>query len=377
MPTNTRASDASLDRLQHLEEQLTLLVSQQEEMQRENTQLRERVATFTTLPPTVDQESSEYPQDPLPIQHGYQREQSSAPTALTTGTIGKPSEPKVASPEHFTGQRNKLKTFLTQVTMVITLQPSRFTTETSKVFYTGSYLRDTALLWFQPYVTANPQPAFMSNFNLFQQELQAIFGDPDEIGTAERQLYALQQRGSVTSYLTEFQRLTSIIKWNDEAKSAQFYRGLKDIIKDELARSGKPRDLKELQEAAIRIDTRLFERQVEKGTRTHLYANNPIGYQQRFQPRTSYTSTQTRTIINKPPESLNAITANPKNLTKRGKLNPAEYQRRKDNNLCLYCGDKGHQVLKCPIAPPAKPRTQLQAVTTAPVKKLSSNQGKE
>ena len=200
--------------------------------------------------------------------------------------------------------------------------------------------------------------------------------DPDEIATAERQLYALRQKGSVTSYLAEFMRYAVLVKWNDEAKAAQFYRGLKDAIKDELSRVGRPANLKDLEAAAIRIDTRLFERLVEKGERP--MTTNYTGSQQRFTPRSSSTFiprttsftprtstfTKTQSTYSRPSEDLRAsFQTSSDRVTRRGKLTPAEYQRRKDDNLCLYCGDKGHQVLQCPVAPPPQTRQGLRSAT--------------
>lgn len=179
----------------------------------------------------------------------------------------RPPEPKVAAPEYFSGQRSKLKTFITQVTLVIAAQPRRYNTELAKITYMGSYLRDTAFAWFQPYVTADPPPLFMTDFKLFCRELTKVFGDPDEKGTATRQLFALRQRGSASSYLTDFRRLTAVLDWDNDALAAQFYRGLKDPIKDELARTGRPENLEDLINTVIRIDTRLFERSMEKGER--------------------------------------------------------------------------------------------------------------
>jgi len=38
----------------------------------------------------------------------------------------------------------------------------------------------------------------------------------------------------------------------------------------------------------------------------------------------------------------------------RGPLSAEERQRRRDNNLCLYCGNGGHLAQNCPNAPPAR-----------------------
>ena len=384
MPPPTRSTvEASQERLQQLEERLQEVLDQQTTLQEENNLLQERVAVLTTLPVAQEREGELGPeareQGQLRQTPPAPREPSLAPTHLTTTTSGgKTSEPKVASPEYYEGQRTKLSTFITQVTMVIVLQPTRFATEVAKVLYMGSYLRGTAFLWFQPYVTAEPQPGFMSDFKEFCKELRHTFGDPDEVATAERQLYALRQRGSVTSYLADFMRHAVLIKWNDEAKAAQFYRGLKDSIKDELSRIGRPSTLKGLEEAAIRIDTRLFERVVERGERTTVTGSS-VGNPNRFTPGSnpgsnSQRPTITKTAYTAPQEHFRATFPNSlERLTKRGKLTPSEYQRRRDNDLCLYCGEKGHQVVNCPAN---MGRTRL-AATTDDQEATASGAGKD
>ncbi|EAL23701.1 hypothetical protein CNBA3480 [Cryptococcus deneoformans B-3501A] len=130
-------------------------------------------------------------QTPYPeVKREYSRQRTSVPSS-------RPQEPKISQPEYYHGQYAKLSTFITQVTMVITLQPSRFPTETSKVLYAGSFLRDTPFLWFQPFVTTiDPQPKFMLDFKKFCAELRKNFGDPDEEQTAERLLSANVKEGS-------------------------------------------------------------------------------------------------------------------------------------------------------------------------------------
>lgn len=185
-----------------------------------------------------------------------------------------------------------------------------------------------------------------------------MFGDPDEVATAERQLYSLRQRGSATGYVADFTRLAALVNWNDEALCAQFYRGLKDSIKDELARTEKPKDLKTYKEIAVRIDTRLFERHLEKDRSTRTFTtttnyNNKFNYNKPAR-QSSPSITMTKATINPFPrpstperDHLSAMI--------RGRISREEYDRRRKNNLCLYCGDKGHTVVKCPNAPPYRP----------------------
>ena len=118
-------------------------------------------------------------QTPHPeVKREYSRQRTSVPSS-------RPQKPKVSQPKYYHGQYAKLSTFITQVTMVITLQPSRFPTKTSKVLYAGSFLRDTQFLWFQPFVTIDPQPKFMLDFKKFCAELRKSFRDPDKEQTAE------------------------------------------------------------------------------------------------------------------------------------------------------------------------------------------------
>jgi hypothetical protein len=277
----------------------------------------------------------------------------------------RPSEPKIAAPEYFHGHRTKLTTFLTQVSMVIELQPNRYPMERSKVLYTASFLRDTAFLWFQPNLEKDPEPEMMTSYNKFCRALRDTSGDPDEEATAERNIFSLRQKGSASSYISEFQRNSTLTQWDDHALAAQFYRGLKEGIKDEIARVGRPHTLKEMMDTALRIDNRLYERSLERGSGTQFtsttttstrsfggnksYSNNS-SFTPRSSPSTGTTTSTTYTRQSFPSRNDRATSSLP--INNKGKLTSEEYQRRKDQDLCLYCGSKDHTVAKCPLAKP-------------------------
>jgi hypothetical protein len=67
-------------------------------------------------------------------------------------------------------------------------------------------------------------------------------------------LQLLRQKGSVQQYDTEFTALAILLGWNDAALAAQFYRGLKDTVKDELAKTARPDDYLGLKQLALQID---------------------------------------------------------------------------------------------------------------------------
>jgi hypothetical protein len=100
---------------------------------------------------------------------------------------------------------------------------------------------------------------------VFFSELQTAFGYGSEKMEAERALQSIQQRGPVSKYKAEFQTLVVKTNWDDHAITSHFYRGLKDVIKDEIARrENRPTTFQEMYEVALKIDERIYERQMEK-----------------------------------------------------------------------------------------------------------------
>ena len=74
-------------------------------------------------------------------------------------------------------------------------------------------------------------------------------------------------------YASEFQRLRAYIGWNDKALYDKFYDGLRDNVKDDLARlERRPALLAELIKQAQRIDVRIVERLTERRENTSIPA---------------------------------------------------------------------------------------------------------
>ena len=61
--------------------------------------------------------------------------------------IEKPNT-RLADPEFFKGEKTCFKTFLSQIHMKIRADPAFFTTEERKIFYTASFLRNEAYVWY-------------------------------------------------------------------------------------------------------------------------------------------------------------------------------------------------------------------------------------
>ncbi|SPC60870.1 uncharacterized protein UHOD_11176 [Ustilago sp. UG-2017b] len=239
-------------------------------------------------------------------------------------------------PEVFAGERRHLEPFLAQVDVFLRLNPGHFINDSDLILWLSTLLRGVAHQWFYPHLSAVNPPAWLTDYPLFINQLRVVFGDPDCIATAKREIEALSQTTSVANYLTQFRQLQMTLNWGEDAMAWFFYRGLKENVKDDLSRSGKPTDLETLIQRSLEINNYIAERISEK-KRTITWSANPT----------------TMPVSNPPiapttvhPSSPSALRAP---LTTAGKLDPEEYKRRQTNNLCIYCASSEHVVTDCPI----------------------------
>lgn len=331
-----------------LEAALADLSLQNEAVRNENQVLTDQIQTLQETA-TLNQEATALAQQQLDQarQEASRRSQTPAPT-----TGSHEYEAKISAPEHYSGERSKLTGFLTQLLLVFCLQPSCYPTDSIKINYAASFLRGTPLRWIQPYLTAKTEPGLLRNYDLFCKELCQNFGDPDELATAERSIMNLKQKGSAASYATEFKHLATILGWDSSFLGAIFYRGLKDSVKDEITRIGRPSDYHVLIDKAITLDNRIHERNLEKGF--SLPSSTP-----RFNRLSPPLSTGPS-----PSQDTKRSHNSSDLLTKSGKLVPHEYERRIKNNLCVYCGDFKHKVEQCPLKK-SRPAVSAKAATTS------------
>jgi hypothetical protein len=299
----------------------------------------------------------------------------------TASTTSHRQEPKIPDPPMFTGDRKELLPFLTKCQIKFEGQPSRFPDERSKILYVGSRLDGPAFAWFQPLIVQYPvgaidPPEELQSFASFSRSITVVYGDPNLEATAVREMRRLHQTGSAAEYAAKFESKKQYMTWNDQAYRDQFYLNLKDELKDEIAPVGKPPTYRELKELAIRLDARLYERRLERtnATRSIFTTRTPLN---RLPPATTPVALPPMTTVNPPtptPTTNNLRVPShtsdgtvPMELDSQGAwhLTPAEKERRRLFRLCAYCGEKSHEALRCPVAPPAKdPRLRQRAVMT-------------
>jgi hypothetical protein len=192
--------------------------------------------------------------------------------AKKIGSLPDTSKPKSAikprSPDVFDGtDPNKLETFTFQISMYLAARSGDFPDDESRVTFVLSYLKGTPLDWFQTELNhaisqGGEFPKWFNNFPEFLAELQRLFGPRDPITDAMNALEGLRYKDSTkaTRYTVDFNRHARRTGWNEQALARQYYKGLPDRLKDEIARTGKPPGLRELQDLVAILDQRYWER---------------------------------------------------------------------------------------------------------------------
>ena len=217
-----------------------------------------------------------------------------------------------------------------------------------------------ALEWFEPDLLSNiapdQRPLWMDNWREFLTELLGQFGPHDPIGDAEHQLDNLRMKEThrIVRYLVEFNCLGSQLRgYGEAALRHKFYTGLPDRIKDEICRTGKPRNLEDLRALAQDIDARYWE---HKDKIAHQTKSNPVTSSNTTGNMSSRKATSLSNSSQPPTSSSSSSGSKPAGKTpdisdklgRDGKLTSEERQRRFDKGLCMFCGALGHLAEECP-----------------------------
>lgn len=251
---------------------------------------------------------------------------------------------RVPVPETFRGDRNKLKAFLIKCELYYLFNKNKFPDDITRIMWTTTLLAGPAFDWMEAHVTdfmqyrtangqldqirmANETLAIFGSWEEFKKRIGRVFGDIDQERTAERNIQNLRQTGSAATYTAEFQQYCGKTDWEDAALKAQYYRGLKDFVKDEIARSDRPDSLDDMIELAIKIDNRNYERNLEKKGQYIPRNHQKTRGSQWHQPM--------------------EIDATQKGNSRNNKPRSTQKERQFKERLCFNCDKPGHIARNC------------------------------
>jgi len=163
---------------------------------------------------------------------------------------------------------------LAKLELYIGFNQAKFRSEMDKGLFTVSYLKDAAFDWVDPklheFLDKTPKErmddkeSIFGDYKKFKDELRRAFGVVDEKRAAERRLHILKMDKSAAKYAAEFQRIAALTDWDDDALVSQYYWGLNETIKDEIARMDRPEELQDMIDTFININSRQWEQRMER-----------------------------------------------------------------------------------------------------------------
>ena len=280
--------------------------------------------------------------------------------------IGGSRSLKIKEPRTFTGKREELIPFTSELRNTITLQRGALITDNDKALYMNAFLKKPGPpdSWWNGVSKSHPE--LLHNFEGLLKNFTEHFEDPDLRATKQRKLDSLEQKGSASNYAARFLELCTYLDLTDATKQDYFKRGLKYQVLQGLAFAiPAPEDLDALVTLVIRIDNNLYALDLQKKKQTSKPKNNT---HQRSTSPAPYVSRSTGDAsLASVPMEVDAVKHNP--------LTNSERERRKKNNLCLYCGNAGHKVNDCPELA-KKPKKEKIASTSASTSSAGKGKGK-
>ena len=187
---------------------------------------------------------------------------------------------KISPSDKFLEKQRILSSFLTQLDTYIHLNHIMFRKKADKVLYTSFYLRSDALNWFEPTLwdymenekkdrDDKTNKIFIS-LEKFKKQIRIVFRTVNQKRTAEHKICNIVQKEAAVTYTANFQRHTAYMNWDDTALTAQYYKGLKNFIKDEISHSERPSTLVKMIEKSVIIDNCVYKRSMKKSQKNYV-----------------------------------------------------------------------------------------------------------
>jgi len=295
--------------------------------------------------------------------------------ALTLAARATPAAPQAPenrgqkfpdSPDFSGSDRTQLRGWIAQLRMVIRHKPASFPDEQSKMRYAFNRLRGVALGQILPHVRENGTIG-LEDLPALIQLLEAAFGDPDRVATAEQKIREIKQKNrEFSQYYAEFQVIAADLDWNPSALRNALRMGLSEEMKDSFTYSNMPEELPAFVTICQKRDNQIWQRRAGKAAQNK---GSRIGFASPRPPP-----------IPKAPEAAPAGTIAgytgpaPMDLSAgKRRIWAEERAKRFADGRCLYCGGFNHRAAECA----ARKKGRTFKASGAEVKEVGTKEGSE
>ena len=281
--------------------------------------------------------------------------------STTTATSAYSSQSiKHPDPALYSGGRDELEPFITQLRTKLTLNQDHFEIENKKIFYASSRLEGPAMRQVMPHLKETG-----TDYNSVEEliaTLRTAFGDPDRKATAQRELKSLRQRNTkFSTFVAAFQRWAP----DTDFEQATLISFLSDAISQELKQATVmvdiPNKLDEYITLLQKADNRLraivafspFRRAYSSSSadsRTRSYVSTQASSFPATIPASTISTRYPSPVSIAPSDSASNLGYTPMDLSNahKGPVPIEEKERRRALGLCSFCGGAGHGAPRCP-----------------------------
>ena len=254
------------------------------------------------------------------------------------------------SPDISGSDRTQLTGWIAQLRMVIRHTPSMFPNEQANMRYAFNRLSGLAMKQIIPYVWENGEIG-LGDLPAFIQLLEASFGDPGRVATAERNMKEIKQMNQeLFLYYAQFQVIAADLDWNPSALRNALRTGFSEEMKDSFIPTDMPDQPPAFVTLCQKWDNQIRQRKGEKAAQ-HQWTSS-IGSPSA--PRAPATP--------KVPEAAPAGTVAgytgpaPMDLSAgRRRISDEERAKRFADGRCLHCGGFNHRAVDCEVRKKARP----------------------
>ena len=227
-------------------------------------------------------------------------------------------------------------------------------TDQEKINYALQSMEGPPAVYFAPYVNGEAEDldGFLVSFPTFLATMDSMYGDQHHADEVNHKLARIRQTGPMSEYISKFRTLSARSGWNEPALLARFKEGLSDDVKSLLtAQLHALTSLRDAQAAA----TTAYQNHQARARTQRATSRTQVSFPN--WPRRNHAPASTSSAAAPAPS---APSAGPMDLDhmRVKHITAEEKQRRREKNLCLYCGGNNHFAGECPVK-----KARLAAVT--------------